>query len=108
MPPTQTPVPLASPTVSLTPSPQVTAAYAVIAASSGGGAVVRSDPAGTTIVDTLLNGTMVQVFPEVQTVGGGNWVHIRTPKGIDGWVLQTVLTAATPSPAPTLTLTPAG
>lgn len=97
--PTQTPVPLESPTSTLTPSLQATAAYAVIAASSGGGAVVRSDPAGQTIVATLLNGAVVQVLPDIQSVGGSNWVHIRTAQGVEGWVLQTVLAATTPTPS---------
>lgn len=97
--PIQTPAPLASPTPTLTSSPQPTAAYAVIAASSGGGAVVRSDPAGVTILATLLNGAMVQVLPDIQNIGGSNWIHIRTEQDIEGWVLQTVLTSVTPTPS---------
>jgi hypothetical protein len=97
--PTQTPFLLYSPTLTLTPSPQATAAYALITASSGGGAVVRSDPAGVTILATLLNGAMVQVLPDIQNVGGNPWVHIRTAQGVEGWVLQTVLTATTPTPS---------
>jgi hypothetical protein len=96
---TETIEPLASPTPTLTPSPQPTAAYALITASSGGGAVVRSDPAGVTILATLLNGAVVQVLPDIQNIGGNNWVHIRTAQGIDGWVLQTVLTSVTPTPS---------
>jgi hypothetical protein len=104
--PTPTPVPPASATVSLTPSLQATAAYAVIAASSGGGAIVRNEPGGVPVT-TLLNGVLVQVLPDIQSYGGVNYAHIRTMQGIDGWVLQSVLTAATPSPTPTQTLTPA-
>jgi hypothetical protein len=103
--PTQTPAPLASPTVSPTPTPKATAAYALITASSGGGAIVRNEPGGVPVT-TLLNGVLVEVLPDIQSYGGFNYVHIRTMQGIDGWVLQSVLTAATPSPTPTLTLTP--
>ena len=102
---TRTPVPPSSPTVSLTPTPQPTAAYAVIAASSGGGAIVRDQPGGVPLV-TLLNGILVQVLPDIQSYGGVNYVHIHTLQGVDGWVLQSVLTAATPPPTSTLTLTP--
>ncbi len=107
--PTWTPAPLVSDTPTETVSPQPTPSYAVIAASTGGGALVRSEAGTGSPVATLLNGILVQVFPEIQNVGGYNWVHIRTFDGVDGWVLQSVLAAATPAPTtiPLPSLTPA-
>jgi hypothetical protein len=97
-------------TPSNTPQPTATAqptpAYAVILASSGGGALVRSIPGAGTTVAVLINGTLLQVLPEIQSVDSKNWVHVRW-NNVDGWVLSTVLAATTATPpAPTLTLTP--
>jgi SH3-like domain-containing protein len=66
-----------------------------------GGAKVRTEPGGGTQVDILINGTIVQVLPEIQNVGTETWVRIRTLNNIEGWVLQTVLTATTLTPPPT-------
>jgi hypothetical protein len=103
-----TPTALLSPTETPTPLPQATPAYAVIAASVGGGALVRAEPGTGAQVTTLLNGIVVEVLPEVQNVGGYNWARIRTAEGIEGWVLQTVLvaTAAPPPTTPSVTPTP--
>jgi hypothetical protein len=101
--PVGTPTALLSPTETPTPSPEPTRAYAVIAASVGGGALVRAEPGIGAQVTTLLNGIMVEVLPEVQNVGGYNWARIRTAEGIEGWVLQTVLVATTPTPSVTPT-----
>ncbi|MGD0750494.1 MAG: DUF389 domain-containing protein [Anaerolineales bacterium] len=107
---TDTPTATATFTPSDTPSPTATAsptpAYAVIKASTGGGAYIRSVPAGGNALAVLLNGTLVQVMPEIQTAGGFSWAHVRW-NNMDGWVMTTVLLATTETPPPTtLTLTP--
>ncbi|MEW6092940.1 MAG: SH3 domain-containing protein, partial [Chloroflexota bacterium] len=71
----------------------------------GGGALVRTEPGGGTVITTLINGTLVEVLPEIQSVGNIQWVRIRTLEGLEGWVLQNVLAAATPAPTPTRTRT---
>lgn len=91
--------PPATPTFSPTPS------FAIIAASTGGGAVLRTEPGGGTVLTTLINGTLVEVLPEIEAIGTAQWVRIRTEEGLEGWVLQTVLAAATPAPTATITLT---
>ncbi len=91
-----------APTETLAPTP----AYAVITASSGGGALVRTEPSGGTVVATLINGSIVQVLPETQTVGTLIWVKVRLTNNIQGWVLQTVLVATTQTPPPLDTFTP--
>ncbi len=90
---------------SATPTETSAPSYALIAASTGGGALVRTEPAGGTVIATLINGTVVEVLPEIQVVGSTQWVLIRTLEGVQGWVLQTVL-VATAAPAPTNTGTP--
>jgi hypothetical protein len=90
-----------SATVTDTPAP----AYAIIAADSGGGANVRTEPGGGNLVITLINGTVVEVLPEIEVVGTIPWVHIRSVEGLEGWVLQSVLVAA-PESAAFSTITP--
>ena len=110
--PTATATATSTPTMTETPSPTATAsptpAYALIRATTGGGAYIRSEPAGGTALAVLLNGTLVQVLPEIQTAGGFSWVHVHW-NNVDGWVMTTVLLATTetpPPPTPTLTPTP--
>ena len=108
---TPTELPTATMTYTFTPQPTATAqptpAYAVIAAlQQYGGANVRSEPAAGVSVSTLTNGILVQVLPEIQSVNGNDWVHVRWGS-VDGWVLTTVLKATTqvPTPVPSLTST---
>jgi hypothetical protein len=58
------------------------------------------------VLTGLSNGIIVQVMPEIQSVYGRNWVHIRW-NNTDGWILTTVLLATTETPLPpTPTRTP--
>ena len=112
---TPTDLPTATMTSTFTPSDtplptataQPTPAYAVIVSPSGGGAFVGSKPGGGTAVAVLINGTLVQALPEIQTsLDGRIWVHIRWGN-LDGWALRTVLLSTTMTPLPpTPTLTP--
>lgn len=104
--PTRTLAPLSSEEPSATPTSTPTPSYAVIVASTGGGALVRTEPGGGTVITTLINGTLVEVLPDIQVVGTTPWVRVRTPEGLEGWVLQSVLVAATPAPTATATRTP--
>jgi hypothetical protein len=121
--PTPTAITLPSLTPTLTPQPtltitvtasetavptdtlQPTPAYALIRSSSGGGANVRSEPGGGTLIVTLINGTLVQVLPEIQTIRSSVWVRVRLMNNMQGWVLQTVLNATDQTPIPTSTFT---
>jgi hypothetical protein len=90
------------PTNTFTPTP----AYAIIRSVSGGGANVRTEPGGGALIVTLINGTLVQVLPETQTVRSSVWVKVRLQNNVQGWVLQTVLEATDQTPIPTETFTP--
>lgn len=104
--PTSTATALSSDTPQPTATAQPTPAYAVVEAATGGGAYVRSDPGGGTALTVLINGTLLQVMPEIVSVNGVSWVRVRW-NNLDGWVLTTVLKATTEIPLPTtLTLTP--
>ncbi len=106
----QTPTSSLTPTPSDTPVPtdtlEPTPSYAMITSPELGGANVRTEPGGGTVLVTLINGNLVQVLPEIRPVGSITWVRVRLADNREGWVLQTVLTAATLTPIPTLTLTP--
>jgi hypothetical protein len=96
--PTQLPTNLPSATSTPTPLPQPTPFYALIAASTGGGALLRTEPGAGTVITTISNGILVQVLPEVEIVGSSNWVRVRMLNGTEGWLLQTVLAATTQTP----------
>lgn len=106
LPPTDTP------TITLTIQP--TPVYGRIAANEGGGANLRDAPGGTYLM-TLLNGTIVETYSEFEELNGITWVKVyATINGqqIEGWLLESVVTYATPAPnfeasaTPTFTVTP--
>ena len=50
---------------------------------------------------TLLNGTIVETYSEFREVNGVTWVHVFvTVNGqqVEGWLLESVVTYATPAP----------
>jgi hypothetical protein len=108
---TSTTIPTSRPraTNTLTPTPQPTPVFAMITASTGGGALLRTEPGSGsgTVIMVLTNGIIVQVLPETQTILTSTWVRIRF-NNVEGWVLQSVLTpiTQTPIPASAFTSTP--
>jgi hypothetical protein len=104
--PTSTSIPSA--TISEAATLQPTPAYAIINANSGGGANLRTEPGSGVVITVIGNGFIVQVLPEITNVGTTIWVHVRAFDNLEGWVLQTVLTATsqTPTTVPTITPTP--
>jgi hypothetical protein len=103
---TMTPTNLPSATLSPTTTLELTPVYAVITAGGNfGGANLRTDPGGA-LIKVLTNGHMVEVLPEITNVGNLTWAHVRTLDGIEGWVLQSVLTITAQTPIPTIGFTP--
>jgi hypothetical protein len=95
--PTRTLVPTNTPTLTLTPA--ATPVYARISASEGGGALVREEPNySALVVQSVLNGTLVEVLPDFTNSEGVDWAHIRLPGGKEGWIVRTLLRTATPIP----------
>jgi hypothetical protein len=103
---TATDLPTMEPSATATSTPEPI--FAVIAASTGGGALVRSEPgAGVgAILTTLINGSIVEVLSETRTVGTIKWALIRTSDGIEGWVVQDALALVTPESPGASSLTP--
>ncbi len=102
---TTSPSSVPSATYTITPTLAPTPAYAIISSPQLNGANVRTEPAGGTVLISLVNGTLVEVLPETQIILSSTWVRIRV-NNMEGWVLQTVLAATTQVPAPTAALTP--
>ncbi len=85
-------------TITLTIEP--TPVYARISSDTGGGVNLRKTPNGTYMA-TLDNGSIVQVLPDIQEVSGTAWAHviaIKSGRQLEGWILQSVLSTATPVP----------
>ncbi len=45
----------------------------------------------------------LEILPEATEVDGKIWLHVKSPDGFEGWVLQSVLITATPVPSNTPT-----
>jgi hypothetical protein len=107
VPPTETLTPTLTPTLTLTPTPTVTPSptpmFALINSSQeSGGAHLRAEPGLTArIIQTYLNDTRIQIFPEtIMEADGMQWVNVIAPDGNHGWMLQSLLQVPTPEPAP--------
>jgi hypothetical protein len=95
---TRTLIPSRTPTLTVTTVP--TPVWAQISASEGGGALIRAEPNfNAAVIQSLLNGTLVEVLPEVITDGGVAWVHVRLVNGKEGWIVRGLLRTATPAPS---------
>jgi len=85
-------------TITLTAEP--TPLYARIASSVGGGAYMRREPGGPVIL-TLDNSELVEALTAPLEYDGEDWVQVRVVRGeqtFEGWIIQSVLKTATPSP----------
>lgn len=90
--------PSETPTITLTIEP--TPVYGKISASEGGGVFMRETPNGKFLA-TLDNGAIVEILPDVQELNDVPWAHVIANKNelrIEGWVLQSAVTYATPVP----------
>lgn len=105
LPPSATPRPtntlVSTRTPTLTVSPRPTPIYGLISASSGGGVLVRQDPSrDAPVAISLMNGMLVEIVPGAEAKEGNTtWVKVITTDGVEGWILKSLLSTATP-PAP--------
>jgi hypothetical protein len=59
---------------------------------------LRKTPDGA-IVSRLADGTVLTAVGDApQQAGSYTWIHVKTTKGVEGWVASAYLVAATPSP----------
>jgi len=90
-PPAMTATPVA------TPRPTPTGERVVIGNTGGAGAVLRSEPVTGRAVASLREQLVVDVLERRSVPGNGEWVHIRTAEGVDGWVIGLVALPVSPS-----------
>jgi hypothetical protein len=94
-PPTLAPPP-ATATPIATPRPTGTGERIIIGNTGGIGAVLRAEPVTGRPVGSLREGLILEVLERRSVPGSGNWVHVRTPEGAEGWVIGLVALPAPP------------
>lgn len=99
-----------TPTLTITSTAEVSITLGTVGANEGGGANLRQTPNGKYIL-TVDNGTVVEIYPDFRQVNGVTWLHVfvtRDGQRIEGWLLESVVTYATPEPnfEPSATATP--
>jgi hypothetical protein len=85
VPPTLSP-PVGTATPAATPRPKPTGERVVIGNTGGQGAVLRSDPVSGRPVGALHEQQVLDVLERRNVPSSGDWVHVRTPDGTEGWV----------------------
>lgn len=97
-PPTLSP-PEPAPAPEATPRPSPTGERIIIGNTGGVGAVLRSEPVTGRPVASLREGLILDVLERRSVTGSGDWVHVRTAEGAEGWVTGLVaLPTAASSP----------
>src|SRR5712692_11641101 len=61
-----------------------------VANTGGAGAILRADPPKGRQVAALRDGTVLQVL-EHQDVAGSEWLNVKTPDGIEGWIFSKLI-----------------
>jgi hypothetical protein len=80
-----------------TPRRTPTGERVVIGNTGGLGAVLRADPVTGRPVAALRDAQVVDVLERRNVPGSGDWVHVRTADGLEGWITGIV---ARPLPTP--------
>jgi hypothetical protein len=98
----ETPPPtLAPPAMTATPAatarPTPTGERIVIGNTGGVGAVLRTDPVTGRAVASLREQLVLEVLERRTVPGSGEWVHVRTAEGVEGWVIGLVALPLSPS-----------
>ena len=90
--------PVATATAAATPRPTPTGERVIIGNTGGLGAVLRADPVTGKPVAALREQQVLDVLERRNVPGSGDWVHVRTADGVEGWVTGVV---ARPAPSST-------
>ena len=69
-----------------TPRPAPSGERVVIGNTGGQGAVLRAEPVTGRPVTALREQQVLDVLERRNVPGSGDWVHVRTSEGLEGWV----------------------
>jgi hypothetical protein len=62
--------------------------------TGGVGAILRADPPKGRQVGALRDGTVLQVLEHRQLDDGSEWLRVKTPDGVEGWVFSRLVAAS--------------
>lgn len=96
-PPPTLAAPAAPATLVATPRPLTSGERVVIGNTDGIGAVLRSEPVTGQALAALPEQLMLDVVERRSIAGSGEWVHVRTPDGREGWVTGLVALPVPPA-----------
>jgi hypothetical protein len=65
-----------------------------VANTGGAGAILRADPPRGRQVTGLRDGTILQVLEHRSLDDGADWLRVKTPDGLEGWVFSRLVAAA--------------
>jgi len=103
VPPTATLTPTLTPSLTLTPTPTLTLTptpvLGIVRVGGSEGARLRAEPNGETI-GFLTNNELVIILPEIEVVNGVSWARIETTTGLQGWIVQALLSSVPPTSTP--------
>jgi hypothetical protein len=104
-PPTQSPIraPTLGPPPTLgraeappaSPEPAQAREIVVVANTGAIGGVLRAEPVSGAQVAALREGQRLEVLDRT-TRAGGEWVHVRTAEGVEGWIAARIVAPAPP------------
>ena len=95
--PTRTLIPTKLPTNTkmVTPTP----VYGIVSVKGDWGVLVRQTPSlGSDVIRSVYNDNVLEITGDSVFVDNYMWISVRTNEGYDGWVVETALRTATPSP----------
>src|SRR5438105_6737119 len=73
--------------------PDATGEQVKVANTGRAGAILRADPPRGRQVANLRDGTILQVL-EHRQVDDGEWLRVKTPDGIEGWIFSRLIAPA--------------
>jgi hypothetical protein len=65
-----------------------------VANTGGVGAILRAEPPKGQQVAALRDGTVLQVIEHQTLPDGSEWLHVKTPDGVEGWVFSRLVAPA--------------
>lgn len=64
-----------------------------VANTGGAGAILRADPPRGRQVTGLRDGTVLQVLDRKQLEDGSEWLRVKTPDSVEGWIFSRLVAA---------------